>query len=80
MTVRAWTMREKGGAVERSSYGFAFLGLCVFTVLLYVRPNDLLPHSIGTLELALWSPAGLLPFDPRGIPFVKTVAIVTLLA
>lgn len=78
--MRLWTMREKGGGVERPAYGFAFFGLCLFTILLYVRPNDLLPDSIGTLELALWSPAGLLPFDPRGIPFVKTVAIVTLIA
>ena len=69
-----------GGEDARASHGFAFFGLCLFTVLLYVRPADLLPSSIGTLELLIWSPIGLTPIDPRGFAIVKTVAIVTVLA
>lgn len=68
-------------AEGRATHRLAFFGLCLFTVLLYARPNDLLPADLGTLELVLWSPVGLFPFlHPAGLPIVKTVAIVTLVA
>jgi O-antigen ligase len=68
--------REPGQV--RNAHVFAFFGLCLFTVLLYVRPNDFLPADLGNLTYALWSPLNLLPTDPKGLPIVKTVAIFTL--
>ena len=70
-------------AAERprgASHRFAFFGLCLFTTLLYVRPSDLLPHSLGLIELVVWSPVGLFPFQPHALPIAKVVAVVTLLA
>ena len=68
-------------AEGRAAHRFAYFGLCLFTILLYVRPNDLLPVDLGSLELVLWSPVGIFPFlHPAGLPIVKTVAVVTLLA
>lgn len=72
--------RGRGGDATPARHGFAFFGLCLFTFLLYTRPNDYLPHDLGTLELLLWSPYGLLPLAPHGLPIVKTVAVVTILA
>src|SRR5215470_17389977 len=43
---------SRRASIESDSERFAFAGLCVFTLLLYLRPNELFPGLIGGLPLA----------------------------
>src|SRR5262249_50886240 len=56
-TARQAASNDEGGAsgraaLESDSQRFAFAGLCAFTLLLYLRPNELFPGLIGGLPLA----------------------------
>lgn len=43
--------KSAGQKRERGSHGFAFAGLFAFTLLLYVRPNELFPDAFGTFPI-----------------------------
>ncbi len=87
-STKSTAVSERSSVVVRKGHLFSYLGLFLFTVLVYFRPYELIPALSGTATAAFWvAVVTLIVFLPtqlavegRLIPQMKEVRLVLLLA